>query len=109
MLLTVLDSNSVAQNLIVKAQEAIVDASGTIAATGVAQTPAAASATRSGFFFQNLGSHDMWINELGVAMQAAGSILVPPRTSISLDNYPVSTGAISVIGTATDTFTLRTW
>ena len=110
MLLTVLDSSSVTQKVIVKGQEAVVDNSGTIGTANISQLAAAANANRSGFFLQNLGSHNMWFNDMGVATEVAGSVLLLPGAVLSSENYPVTTGAYNIIGTfATDPYTLRTW
>ena len=110
MLLNILDSASTAQKIITHGQEAIVDASGTITATSVSQTIATASSTRSGFFIQNLGTHNMWLNDLGVATQVAGSILLAPGASLSAPaGYPINTNALSLIGTLGDGYTLRIW
>jgi len=110
MRLAILDANSLAQNILTRGQEAIIDASGTIAATSVAQTIAAASSTRSGFFLMNLGTHNMGLNDLGAATLGAGSIILAPGASISAPaNYPVSTGALSLAGTIGDGYTLRIW
>ena len=110
MLLKVTDGLGIAQTIIAQGQEAVADYSGSIAATNVSQIAAVAHTTRSGFFIQNLGAHNMWINELAVATETQGSILLVPNASISAPfNYPVSTGAINIIGTAGDGYTLRQW
>jgi hypothetical protein len=109
MLLNVLDATATAQKVIVKGQEAIVDHSSTITATGVSQQALAANAFRSGYFFQNLSARNMFINELGAATQIQGSILIPPGGSFPPDNYPVNTAAINIIGTISDGFTAREW
>lgn len=110
MLLTVLDSAGATQKVIVKGQEAVVDYSGSIATTNTAQVGAAADNNRSGFFIQNLGIHNMWFNDLGPATEGSGSILLLPNAFINSETgYPVTTGVISVIGTISDLYTLRTW
>ena len=121
MLLTVLDGNGTAQKVIVQGQEAITDSSGSIAVTGTAQQAAASNATRSGFFFQNLGVNNMGFSDTGTAAFVpasttkvlSGTILVAPggvlEGGTGSANYPVSVNAYSVIGTASDNFTLRQW
>ena len=110
MLIKVLDETGTPQSMIVNGQEALVDSSGTIATTNTSQIGVSANAYRTGFFFQNLGSHNMWVNELGNATEVAGSVLIAPGQSISAPyNYPVSVGAINVIGTSGDGYTIRTW
>ncbi len=109
MLLNVLDSAGVAQKVIVASQEAIVDHSGSIASTGVAQTAIAANALRSGFFIQNKGANPMYVNELGAATNGAGSFTIAPGASFPPAGYPISTGALSILGTAADIFTAREW
>jgi hypothetical protein len=109
MKLTVLDSAGTAQSIITHGSEAVADYSGALSSSS-AQTIAAASATRSGFFFQNLSVHNMWLNDLGIATASSGSILVAPGAIISAPyNYPLNTNALSLIGTSGDIFTLRQW
>ncbi len=113
MLLTVLDGNGVAQRIITEGQEAPTDASDLILVDDVAQDVLVANATRSGWFFQNQGANDMYLNDLGVAahpiVQGTGSYLVPAGGSFPPVGYPVSTGVLSVIGTAGDAFFVREW
>lgn len=110
MLLNILDSNGLPQKIITHGQEAIVDASGFLIATNAAQIVVNASSTRSGFFLQNLGANNMWLNDLATATEGLGSILLIPGASISAPaNYPVNTDALSLIGVIGDAYTLRTW
>ena len=109
MLLNVLDSAGVTQKIIVASQEAVVDKSGSIASTGVAQVAIAANLLRSGFFIQNKGANPMYVNELGDATADAGSFTIAPGASFPPAGYPVSTGAISILGTAADVFSAREW
>lgn len=109
MLLNVLDSAGVAQKVVVAGQEAVVDRSGSIALSDVAQTAIAANVYRSGFFIQNKGANPMYINELGTATAVGGSITIPAGASFPPAGYPVSTGAISILGTAGDIYTAREW
>jgi hypothetical protein len=109
MKLSVLDAAGVLQSVVVNGQEAVVNASG-ILSSGAAQTIAAASTFRSGYFFQNLSTHSMWINDMGTATASFGSVLVPAGGSVSAPyNYPLTTNALSLIGTSGDAYTLRTW
>ena len=110
MLIQITDANNVTQTAVINTQEAVYDRSGTLASTNVSQQAVAANSNRSGFFIQNLGSHNLWFNELGLATETAGSVLLPPNASISTTSgYPLSTGAINVIGTVGDSFTIREW
>lgn len=109
MLMTVIDGNGTAQSIIVSAQEAVADKSGSIAATGVAQEPVAANLLRSGFRLQNVGSNPMYVNDLGVATVGSGSFIVGVGQFWPPEKYPVSVGAISILGTAGDAFTAREW
>jgi hypothetical protein len=108
-----LDGNGYPQKIITPGQENLVDASGVIAATGVAQVLLAANANRSGFILQNDGSHNMEINDLGVATTTPtannGSFVVVPGAYFPPAGYPVSTGAISIIGNTNDAYTVRAW
>ena len=109
MLLKITDQTGTTQTIVAKAQEAVVDASGTIVATGTAQTLLAASSTRSGWVMQNRGVNPMYVNELAAATTGAGSFIVQPGAIFPPTGYPVSTGAISVLGTAADAYTVRAW
>lgn len=109
MLLTVLDGLGVSQKVIAVGQEAPVDKSGVIAATGVAQVAIDANAFRSGFVIQNTGANAMRVNELGAASVGAGSFSIAPGAFFPPAGYPVSTGAISIVGTAGDIFVAREW
>jgi hypothetical protein len=113
MQLKVLDGNAVLQTLLAKGLEAPVDHSGIIAATGVAQVALAANLTRSGWFFQNVGASPMRLNDVAAATAAVvggnGSFVVAPGATFPPDNFPISTAAISVMGTINDTFVIREW
>lgn len=109
MLLKVTDAAGVLQQVIVSAQEAPVSHSGAIIATGVQQTFIAANLLRSGYYVQNLGANVMYINDLGVAAVGAGSFAIAPNGVFPPQGYPVSTGAISILGTINDAFTAREW
>jgi hypothetical protein len=113
MLLNIVDGTGLPQRIIVEGQETVIDQSGLIVATGVAQVLAAANANRSGIILQNDGSHNMEINDLAAAASPTvtdnGSFVVTPGSYWPPAGYPVSTGAISVSGTTGDTYTCRTW
>lgn len=110
MLIQITDANNVTQSAVINTQEAVYDRSGTLSGTNVPQVTVSANANRSGLFIQNVGSHNIWFNELGAASQSAGSVLLAPGASISTTSgYPLSTGAISMIGTSGDSFTVREW
>ena len=110
MLLVVLDGIGISQTLIVAGQEAVVDRSGSIAATAVAQQLLAPNSMRSGFILQNLSSvNPLYINDLGAATTTGGSFAVPPGAFFPPQGYPVSTGALSVLGTAGSIYSAREW
>lgn len=110
MLLTVLDGLGVQQKVIVAGQEAIVDKSGTIAATGVAQVAIAANALRSGYRIQNRSAvNPMYVNELGAASAGQQSCTIAPGAFFPPEGYPVTTSAISIMGTTGDLFSAREW
>lgn len=109
MLLNVLDATGTSQKVIVKGQEAVVDHSSTISVTNTSQIALTSNALRSGFLIQNLGTHNMWVNDLGTATETQGSILLVPNAIITGDGYAVNTNAINIIGTAGDGYTLRSW
>lgn len=110
MKLQILDGSGIAQTIIAATQEAVVDHSSTITVTNTAQNALAANANRSGYFFQNLSTvNPMYLNELGTATAVQGSIKIPPGGTFPPAGYPVSTGALSVLGTAADPFTCREW
>lgn len=113
MLINVLDSAGVAQKVIMHGQEAALDHSGVIAATAVAQTVLAANTLRSGYVIQNRGVAVMYVNDLGTAAAAvgvnAGSFAIQPGAFFPPDGYPVTTGAISIVGTINDGFAVREW
>ena len=91
-------------------QTAPADRSGSIAAGGVAQQVAAASASRRGFLVQNLSTGDLWVSTIGVAVAAAGSLRIPIGGYFESPAGMAVTGAISIFGsTAGQSFTAREW
>lgn len=109
MLMTVIDGNGAPQTIIVHGQEALVDKSGSIAVTGVAQDVAVANSGRSGFRFQNVSNNPMYINDTGDATVAPGSFIVGAGQYWPPEGYAVTTNRISVLGTAGDQFTAKEW
>jgi len=109
MLIQILDAVGSNQTVIVKAQEAVVDKSASIVATNTAQDLAAANVNRNGFVMQNLGANDMYVSDVGPADAGVTSFKVSPGAFWPPADYPVSTGAISVYGTANDVAVAREW
>lgn len=113
MLLKVTDQAGVTQTIVASAQEAVVDDSGTIVATGTAQTLLAANVLRSGWVMQNRGVNPMYVNEIATAATAVsandGSFIVQPGAFFPPVGYPLSTGAVSVLGTIGDAYVVRAW
>jgi len=88
------------------------DASGSLS-SGASQVALAANATvplRQYLFFQNNGTHVMWINFGSAATASQPSIQLGIAGSVSatfqMTNF-VSDDSINVIGTSGDTFTLK--
>lgn len=78
-----------------------LDASGTIASTGVYQTLQKASEDRRGCTIQNNGTHSMSVRFAGVTVWA-----VPAGSNISCNNGDiVLTDKVEITGTAGDAFT----
>ena len=77
------------------------DRSGSIASGTVAQTLAAANATRKYFLFVNQSAGNMWLNFTTTATMDQPSILIVPTGSLAMEAGFVSTEAISVIGATT--------
>ena len=109
MLLNILDGQSILQRVLARAQESVSDHSGAIVATGVSQPMLAANPLRAGWVMQNLSSNPMYINDLGFATVGSGSFSVPPGGAFPAYGYPLSTSAISIVGTAADAYTCREW
>lgn len=80
---------------------AITNRSGTITAGGVTQTLAAANATRSYFFVQNISTDTLWINFGVSAGQDQPSIKLCPEATFVMESGFVSTDAINIIGPTT--------
>lgn len=106
MLLQVLDAVGDQQTVIAAGQEVVVNRSGVIAAAP-AQNVMEANDQRSGWWFLNTGQNPMFLNELAAADLTAYQVLPggvwPPA------GYPLSTGALSVLGTPGDTYQAREW
>ena len=113
MLINVLDAAGVAQKLVVHGQEAAVDRSGIITATGAAQSALAANVLRSGYMIHNRGVAVMYVNDLGAAAVAvsanAGSFMIQPGATFPPPGYPLTTGEVSIMGTINDGYMIREW
>lgn len=109
MLLTVKNGNGQDVTIIVQGQASPTDKSGVIEGAS-AQQVLDANGTRSGWFFQNLGTDAMFLNELGAdATNGQGSIMVRPGECFPPCGYAVTTAPVSVLGTAGQGFTAREW
>jgi hypothetical protein len=80
---------------------AITNRSGTITAGGASQTLAAANATRSYFFIQNISTDVLWIDFGVAAVQDQPSIKLCPEATFVMEGGFVSTDAINIIGPTT--------
>ena len=109
MLLKILDALGIQQVATVRAQEAVTDRSGTITETGVAQVAVEANVLRSGWLLQNRGGSVIYLNERASATTGGSSFAIRPGEIFPPENFPLTTGAISVLGTAGDAYTLREW
>lgn len=110
MLLKVIDALGNPQTIISHGQEAVVDHSSTITATGTSQKLLDANAFRSGWCLQNLGAVPLWCNTLGAdAVAGAGSFSVPAGGVFPPPGFPVTTAQINVLGTVATPFTVLEW
>ena len=110
MLLIVTDGQGNAQTVAVKAQEIVVDYSGSITTTNQSQQLLAANSLRSGWIMQNQGDNPMQVNEIGQDAQVTASFLVAPKGGIfPPENFPLTTAQVNIAGTAGDTYTVREW
>ena len=109
MLIKIKDADGIDQLVTVRGAESIVDKSGVIAVTSLSQTAIAANPLRSGFFFQNNGSNNMWLSELADATNDSPSIKIIPGEKFSSFSYPLISSNIRVIGTVGDKYTAREW
>lgn len=113
MLLQVIDGQGILQTVIATGQETVVDHSGSLDSSA-AQELLAENESRSGWFIQNRGTNPMYLNELGEDASAtvaadSGSIKLAAGESFPPAGYPVTTAAISIIGTVDDDFICREW
>lgn len=110
MLLKVLDGQGQAQTIITAGQETIADRSASIIAAD-AQNVMEENDSRSGYYFKNPeGNDDMYINDVAEAYaDASQNFKVPAGGSWPPPGYPVTTRAISVIGTIGQDFIAREW
>jgi hypothetical protein len=114
MLFIVKDDLEVQKTTVIAGQENVSDRSGLIAATGVSQVAIQPDAARSGWFFMNVGTHPMTLNELGAAatllpVAGAGSFVVAPGAVFPPPGFPTTVAAIGVQGTAGDGYVARSW
>lgn len=109
MQVKVTDANGVQQTVLLQGLEAVVDHSGAIVTTAASQLCMTANPLRSGFFVQNTSNRVQWVNELGAASAVAASYQLQPGAVFPPPGYPVTTGAVNILGTTGDTFTSREW
>lgn len=109
MLLRVLDGQGQAQTIIAVGQATVTDRSGNIQAEA-AQHVMEENPDRSGWWFKNTGGYDMYVNDVDDATAEVTSFKVEPGGIWPPAGYtPVSTNALSVIGTPGDTYLAREW
>ena len=106
MLLNILDGNGNPQVIIAQGQGACADFSGVLTG-GVAVIDA--NADRSGFLFQNNGTHTMRINEEGAGSAANAFVVAPGGFFPPYAGFQIPTTAIQISGTADEPFTYREW
>lgn len=110
MLLKVIDALGASQTIITHGQEAPVDHSGALTATGDSELLMDANALRSGWVMQNISASIMWVNERGDAQaNTQGSWQVLPGGVFPPADFPVTTGQIHILGTAAAAYTAREW
>jgi hypothetical protein len=86
----------------------LTDRSGTVTTGSTAQQVAAANASRSYFFFQNVSTSDLWLNFGTPATASQPSIKIVSGASFTFESRFVSTELISVYGaTTTQAFTAK--
>lgn len=85
------------------------DKSGTITSGGVAQTIAAANASRHGFLIQNNSTGDLWLNTI-TAVASQPSIWLPAGSYFEFPPNGVPLTLISLYGATTgQAFTAKEW
>lgn len=88
----------------------VTNKSGTITSGGVAQTLAAANASRLGFWIQNQSTGDLWLSSIGTASASQPSLWLPPGAYYEFPLNGVPTTAISIFGATTgQAFAAREW
>lgn len=87
------------------------DSSGTTSGTpGTATTAIAANTSRIGYMVQNVGASDIWINEMGTATAASGSIKLTANATYISPANATTANSVSVISAGTSIpFTAREW
>lgn len=86
------------------------DKSGTVTSGGVAQTLAAANASRAGFWIQNQSTGDLWISSVGTAAATQPSLWLPAGSYYEYPSTAVPSAVISIFGATTgQAFAAREW
>jgi hypothetical protein len=78
--------------------QTIVDHSGTIAVGNTAQTLMAANSARRYLLIENVSAGDLWFNFTTTAVVGQPSLRLPSGASFVMEDSPISTEAISIIG-----------
>lgn len=79
----------------------IVDHSGTITNGGAAQTVMGANSNRRYLLLENVSTADLWFNFTTTAVLGQPSLKLPSGASFVMEDSPISTEAISIIGATT--------
>lgn len=86
------------------------DRSNTITLGATAQTLAAANASRTGLWVQNLSTGDLWISSIGTAGPSQPSMWLPAGSYYEFPATAIPTTAISIFGATTgQAFAAREW
>jgi hypothetical protein len=78
--------------------QAVVDHSGTIAVGNTAQILMAANTARRYLLIENVSAGDLWFNFTTTAVIGQPSLKLPSGASFVMEDSPISTEAISIIG-----------
>lgn len=109
MLINIKDSRGIEQEVSVRGVESVADKSSTITTTNTSQQVMAANPLRSGFLIQNTGLNNMWVREGSAATSNGSSILLTPGATFSSFSFPLIQSALSIYGTANDSYCAREW
>jgi hypothetical protein len=83
----------------VSVDDRFIDRSGTIAVGGTSQVVSPKFSDRCYFFFQNISTGDLWLNETGPAViGVAGNIRIAAGDDLEWAGTFVTNGPINVIG-----------